>query len=75
MSTRIIVGIEPGCDWPGLRRALAQAGAETIKDPTASLPDAAVAILAEHVDGAAFIAQVARLPGVRYAEPDAPVST
>ena len=75
MSKRVIVGIEPQVEWDRLKRELIQAGAETTSNPTSYQPDAVVATLPDTVDVQAFIEQVKRLRGVRYAEPDGWSST
>lgn len=70
MSKRVIIGIDPKVQWDRLKRELGQAGAQTTSTPTSYQPDAVVATLPDTADAAAFIDQVKRLQGVRYAEPD-----
>lgn len=75
MSKRVIVGIEPQVEWARLKRELGDAGAQSTTDPSPQRPDAVVAALPDSADMNAFIEQVKRLQGVRYAEPDAWAST
>jgi hypothetical protein len=75
MSKRIIIGIDQQSDWDHLKQEIKNAGAAGVSDPTPSQPDAVVATLDDNVDVSGLIAQVTRLPGVRYAEPDAWAST
>jgi hypothetical protein len=75
MSKRIIVGLRPDIDWGGLERALSEAGAQTIGDPTLRAPASVVVTLDDATDAAAFIEGVQRRPEVRYAEMDSWAST
>jgi hypothetical protein len=75
MGTRVIIGIEPQVDWATLKQELAQAGALGTSDPSPARPDAVVAEVPDGAEVQAFIERTRQLPGVRYAEPDAWVST
>ena len=75
MSKRVIVGIDSKVPWDRLKDELAAAGAQATSAPTSYQPDAVVATLPDTADAEAFIEQVKRIQGVRYAEPDAWRST
>ena len=71
MSQRVVIGLEPGADWPAIRQELVARGAETVSVPSPSQPDALVVTIGSdrHLDD--FLQQSKTIVGVRYAESDA----
>ena len=71
MAQRAIIGLLPGTDWTSIGDALRHGGAESIEPPRRELPDVVIVTLPDTADMDAFLRSIARLAGVRYAEPDA----
>jgi cell division protein FtsX len=67
---RVNVGVDSGADAATITSALKQAGAESVRGPSAELPDVLVVDLKNETDADAFLRQAQKLPGVRYAERD-----
>ena len=67
---RVVVGIVAGHDNDAVAEALRRSGAGDVRGPAAALPDVLVADFPDG-DPASIVRQVALLPGVRYAEPEA----
>jgi hypothetical protein len=70
VSHRVNVGVNRGADASALTSALKQAGAESVRGPSAELPDVLVVDLPADTDPETFLRQAQQLPGVRYAERD-----
>ena len=70
MSQRVIVGLQPNVDAAQVKAAVLAAGAESVRDPSPVEPVLVVTV----PDGRElepFLRAVKKVPGVRYAEPDA----
>jgi len=70
MGQRVNVGVEQATNAAALINALKQAGAESVRGPSAELPDVLVVDLADEKDVNDFVRKAKQLPGVRYAERD-----
>ena len=71
MGQRVLIGVDSKADFQKITKELLSLGAEAATGPSAVQPDLIVATMASETNLDEFLTRARKLPGVRYAEPDA----